>query len=156
MQGEENGPRLATNMDGSAEEAVMVIQSLRVDSRREIDCYKWIESEKVGYDLGEAAVRRWIKDHWHGYLRNRWLDHLQGRTFWIELPRDDFGLLQEKFQQQSHLLDLILARLKACQENLHIFLWAHESDQPIEPILAILEAIDINSKRLAYLFEEMA
>ncbi len=131
----------------------MVKQSIRVDSQREIDSYKWIESEKAGYDLGDAAVRRWIKDHWHGYLRSRWLDHLQGRTFWAELDRDDFGLLQQKFQEQTQLLDHILQRLKACQENLHIFLWAHESNQPIEPILAILTAIDINSKRLAYQFE---
>jgi hypothetical protein len=140
-------------MDGVAEDAVMVKQSVWADSRREIDCYKWIESEKVGYDLGEAAVRRWIKDHWHGYLRNRWLDHLQGRTFWVELDRNDFGLLQQKFQDQAYLLDLILQRLKACQENLHIFLWAHEFQLPIEPILAILEAIDINSKRISYQFE---
>lgn len=128
-------------------------QSVWVDSRREIDLFKWIESEKVGYDLGDDAVRRWIKDHWHGYLRSRWLDHLQGRTFWTELDRDDFGLLQQKFQHETQLLDLILQRLKACQENLHIFLWAHESDQPIEPIFEILTAIDINSKRLAYQFE---
>lgn len=131
----------------------MVKQSIWADSRREIDCYKWIECEKAGCDLGHEPVRRWIKDHWHGYLRSRWLDHLQGRTFWIELDRDDFGLLQQKFQDQSHLLDVILQRLKACHENLHIFLWAHDSQQPIEPILAILEAIDINSKRLSYQFE---
>lgn len=131
----------------------MVKQSVWADSKHEIECYKWIESEKVGYDLGDAAVRRWIKEHWHGYLRNRWLDHLQGRTFWIELDRNDFGLLQQKFQDQEALLDMILQRLKACQENLHIFLWAHELNLPIEPIIAILEAIDINSKRLSYQFE---
>ena len=131
----------------------MVKLSVWAESKREIDCFKWIESEKVGYDLGEAAVRRWIKDHWHGYLRCRWLDHLQGKTFWVELDRNDFGLLQQKFQQQAILLNAILERLKACQENLHIFVWAHETDLPIEDVLAILEAIDINSKRLSYQFE---
>ena len=131
----------------------MVKQSVWADSKREIECYKWIESEKVGYDLGDAAVRGWIKEHWQGYLRNRWLDHLQGRTFWIELDRNDFGLLQQKFRDQELLLDHILQRLKACQENLHIFVWAHEAELPIEPIIAILEAIDINSKRLSYQFE---
>jgi hypothetical protein len=135
------------------EDAIMVKQSVWADCKREIECHKWIESEKVGYDLGDHAVRSWIKDHWHGYLRNRWLDHLQGRTFWIELDRDDFGLLQQKFQDQTQLLDTILQRLKACQENLHIFVWAHETQMPTEPIIAILEAIDINSKRLSYLFE---
>lgn len=27
---------------------------------REIEKFKWIESEKAGYDLGEQAVRQWI------------------------------------------------------------------------------------------------
>jgi hypothetical protein len=137
----------------SAEDGVMVKLSVWAESKREIDSYKWIESEKVGYDLGESAVRRWIKDHWHGYLRSRWLDHLQGKTFWVELDRNDFGLLQQRFQPQSELLNAILQRLKACQENLHIFLWAHDTDLPIEDVISILEAIDINSKRLSYQFE---
>jgi hypothetical protein len=49
--------------------------------------------------------------HWNGFLRERWLEHLQGRTFWIELDHDDFGLLQRTFQD-SALLDEILERLK--------------------------------------------
>jgi hypothetical protein len=81
------------------------------------------------------------------------LDHLQGKTFWVELDRNDFGLLQQRFQPQSELLNAILQRLKACQENLHIFLWAHDTDLPIEDVISILEAIDINSKRLSYQFE---
>ena len=49
----------------------MVKLSIWADSQREIDCYKWIESERAGYDLGEQAIRRWIKEHWSGYLRAR-------------------------------------------------------------------------------------
>ena len=30
---------------------------------KEIEIHKWIESEKVGYDLGNEAVIDWIKNH---------------------------------------------------------------------------------------------
>jgi hypothetical protein len=29
----------------------------------EIEIYKWIESEKIGYDLGTSAASTWIKLH---------------------------------------------------------------------------------------------
>ena len=60
--------------------------------------FKWIESEKAGCDLGETAIRAWIGQHWRGFLRHRWLEHLQGKTFWIELDQRDFGLLRRAFQ----------------------------------------------------------
>ncbi len=120
---------------------------------REIQKYKWIESEKAGRDLGEAAVRRWVKEHWWGYLRARWLEHLHGKQFWLELDRNDFGLLQRTFQDQSLLLDRILDRIKAGQENLDIICWAHDWGIPICPLLQILEALDINSRRLAHRFD---
>ena len=55
--------------------------------------FKWIESQKAGHDLGETAIRAWIGQHWRGFLRHRWLEHLQGKTFWIELEQQDFGLV---------------------------------------------------------------
>ena len=98
--------------------------SVYVDGEQEALRYKWIESEKAGCDLGEAAIRRWVRDHWWGYLRARWLEHLQGKRFWVELDRGDFGLLQRRFHENELLLDRILDRLKAGQENLDILVWA--------------------------------
>src|ERR671931_765091 len=86
--------------------------SVYAECEREIDRYKWIESEKAGHDLGEIAIRRWVKDHWWGYLRARWLEHLQGKRFWVELDRGDFGLLLRRFMERAILLDRILDRLK--------------------------------------------
>jgi len=97
-------------------------QSVFVVGEVEALQFKWIESEKAGRDLGEWAIRRWVREHWHGFLRHRWLEHLQGRTFWIELDHDDFGLLQREFQD-SNLIDEILWRLKAGWENLDIIWW---------------------------------
>ena len=87
--------------------------------REEILKHKWIESEKAGRDLGEWAIRCWVREHWNGFLRERWLEHLQGRNFWIELDHNDFGLLQRVFDN-SDLLDEVLWRLKNNWENLDV------------------------------------
>jgi hypothetical protein len=127
--------------------------SVYVESEQEALRYKWIESEKAGRDLGEAAIRRWVQQHWWGYLRARWLEHLQGRRFWVELDRGDFGLLQRKFQDDALLLDRILDRLKTGQENLNIVLWALDWGIPMAAVIHILEVLDINSRRLAHRFD---
>ena len=127
--------------------------SVYIESEQEALRYKWIESEKAGRDLGETAIRRWVQNHWWGYLRARWLEHLQGKRFWVELDRGDFGLLQREFHDNTILLDRILDRLKAGQENLDIVLWALAWNIPIESVIKILEALDINSRRLACRFD---
>ena len=126
----------------------MEVCSVYAECQKEWDRYKWIESEKVGYDLGEVAIRKWIGQHWNGYLRSKWLEHLQGLKFWSELDRGDFGLLQRAFQDKGVLLDRILDRLKLGQENLDVLLWAQDWQLPIEDVIGILEALDINSRRL--------
>jgi hypothetical protein len=126
--------------------------SVYTDCEQEALRFKWIESEKAGHDLGEAAIKRWVQIHWWGYLRARWLEHLEGKKFWVELDRGDFGLLQREFQDQSLLLDRILDRLKAGQENLDIILWAQDWGLPVELVIDMLAALDINSRRLAHRF----
>jgi hypothetical protein len=132
------------------------VQRLSVydDCEREANQYKWIESEKAGCDLGDEAIKRWVREHWTGYLRSRWLEHLQGRKFWVELDRGDYGLLLREFHDNALLLDRILDRLKSGQENLQVILWALEWHLPVDPVLQILRALDINSRRLAHRFDK--
>ena len=78
--------------------------SLHECGEEEARRFKWIESEKAGCDLGEQAIRKWVKEHWCGYLRARWLEHLQGKQFWEELDRGDFGLLQRRFHENYETL----------------------------------------------------
>jgi hypothetical protein len=130
--------------------------SVYVDCVREAERFKWIESEKAGCDLGETAIRRWVQNHWWGYLRARWLEHLNGNRFWVELDRGDFGLLQRRFQDKALLLDRILDRLIAGQENLDVILWALDWCLCMPDVREILEALDINSRRLAHRFDPPA
>lgn len=126
--------------------------SVFVESEQEALRYKWIESEKAGCDQGESAIRRWVQVHWWGYLRARWLEHLQGKRFWVELDHGDFGLLKNRFPENPLLLDRILDRFKAGHENLDIIQWALNWGLPMSEVIRMLEALDINSRRLACRF----
>src|SRR3954451_18271926 len=124
-----------------------VRMSVHVQGEQEAKRHKWIESEKAGRDLGEWAIRCWVRQHWNGFLRERWLEHLEGRAFWIELDHDDFGLLQREFRD-SALIGEILGRLKAGQENLDVLNWAIDHDLEMQEVLEILETLDIHSRRI--------
>jgi hypothetical protein len=118
-------------------------KSVYTECIEEENKHKWIESEKAGYDLGEGCIQRWVEKHWMGYLRARWVEHLQGKCFWVELDRGDFDLL-----------DTILDQLKAGKENLLVLVWAISSRIPTDTVLQILKALDVNSRRLVHRFEQ--
>jgi len=123
---------------------------------KEADDYKWYRSQEAGRDLGEPALRDWVRKHWNGFYRTRWLEHLEGKRFWLELESGDFGLLKKRFQdheEQAMLLDRILDRLKVMQENLNIIWWAQEWGLNSAAVRHILEIIDINSRRMAHRFD---
>ena len=123
--------------------------SLQRCGEEEAQRFKWIQSQKEGRDLGDHAIWLWIRKHWNGFLRHRWLEHLQGKTFWIELDHEDFGLLQRDFRN-SPLIDPILDRFKVLKENLDVIVWAQGvySVDEVNEVLRILEALDVNSCRI--------
>ena len=126
-----------------------VRKSVHDHGGEEANRHKWIESEKAGRDLGEWAIRCWVREHWNGFLRARWLEHLQGRNYWIELDHDDFALLQREFRD-SPLISEIVARLIVGQENLGVVVWAIDHGLPMDEVLKVLEALDINSRRIEF------
>lgn len=129
-------------------------QSIHVHCRSEEEKHKWIESEKARYDLGEAAVRQWVRDHWDDYLRARWIEHLEGKCFWIELDHKDFGLLQRHIRDRHELFEPILEKLKKGQENLNVIVWSKDENKQFDPIERILIDLDCNSRRLRHRFDE--
>ena len=147
-----DSPTIVTNQNATERTQIPRL-SVYTESKLEIDQFKWIESERAGYDLGEGAVRQWVQDHWRGYLRARWLEHLQGKRFWIELDRGDFGLLSRDFPSDRDLMNCVLELLKAGQENLDVICWARHHRIPSDSVVGILEALDINSRRLLFKFD---
>src|SRR5262245_50011097 len=125
-------------------DAVVHHHDLFEDAAVEIDKEKWISSEKAGYDLGDEAKRRWVREHWHDFVRSRLFEHLHGRRFWKHFDHKDFGLLNRRFKDDQVLLETIVDRFKAGQENLNVINWAHDFHLPIERVHNILLAININ------------
>ncbi len=124
--------------------------SVFTEGLKEADRFKWIESQRAGYDLGEDAIRCWVKQHWYGYLRAKWVEHLLGITFWIEVDRGDFGLLHREFLEHPLLIDRILDRLRCGYENLDLVLWAQEFHVNLSHLFHILTILDINSRRIHF------
>lgn len=124
--------------------------SLFDGARAEVERHKWIESEKAGRDLGEAAVREWSERHWWGWVRACWVEHLHGQRRWVELDADDFGLLRHPIHPDQRLVAFIVERIKAGGENLDIILAAYAEGYDIDATLEILARLDINSARRSF------
>ena len=62
---------------------------------KEIERHKWIESEKVGHDLGDSAVRDWISKHAKEFREkfeaenDQYGKNLQGSQPSVGKPTDD-------------------------------------------------------------------
>lgn len=117
---------------------------------REAEKHKWIESEKAGRDLGEAALWDWSRRYWWRWCRDRWIEHLSGARHWGELDNDDFGLLKRSFHQNTALVEQIAAQIKSGGENLNIIKWAQDTNQDMRQVMEILQLLDINSRRLSF------
>ena len=134
-------------------DAVVDRYDLFTDAAAEIERDKWIKSEKAGYDLGDEAKRRWVREHWNGFVRERLFEHLHGKRFWKDFDHEDFGRLNREFKDDQVLLDRIMDRFHAGQENLNVLLWAFDFNLPMDRVHEILLAININRCRIYYGFE---
>ncbi|MFH0911462.1 MAG: response regulator [Planctomycetota bacterium] len=119
------------------------------EATREADRYKWIQSEKAGHDLGDGALHEWHKNYWRSWCRERWIEHLRGDSFWIELDRDDYGLLKRHFHDNLELAGKIVDKIRSGGENLDIIQWASEEKHDLNAVIEVLRILDINSRRLA-------
>lgn len=153
-----NGPQSVLDAEDSTKDMLASLPdiqrlSLHVYAQVEEARHKWIMSERAGYDLGEQCIKQWIREHWSGYLRARWLEHLQGRTYWIELQHDDFGILPKLCKNKPELLEQVLNCLRCGGENLNAICWSIDSNHSPFAIQEILHALNLNSARILHRFE---
>jgi hypothetical protein len=95
----------------------------------------------------DRASREWNIRHWWPWARDRWLEHIRGQVFWIELGEDDFDLTNKGIFGNQDLLDMILHQVEAGQENLDIINWATRSDEDMDDVVDILEKLNLNKHR---------
>jgi len=126
-------------------------RSLCEESWREACAERWYRSQEAGCDQGEHALRQWVRRHWRGFLRARWIEHMLGARFWVELGRNEFGLLRRRdLVDARELLDQIIHHLRCGAENLDIVRWARREKTPAEQatIHDLMTLININAHRL--------
>jgi hypothetical protein len=128
----------------------VVVHSLTAHALCAMERHKWIESEKAGRDLGDGALSDWIDRSWKGYTRAKLMEHLYGWRCWGAFDEADFGLLARQsveYHVSTSVLEKVAAILAEGGENLDVITWALSVRQPLDPILWLLDRIDINAKR---------
>lgn len=142
------------DMTDDCPDIVVTHHDLFEDAELEADREKWIKSEQAGYDLGDEAKKRWVREHWHSFVRSRLFEHLNGQKYFKTFGKQDFGLLKRGFKEDQQLLDSIVEQFKAGHENLNVIQWAHKKNMPIDRVLQILVAININRCRIYHTFDQ--
>ncbi len=127
----------------------VTVKSIFEEASREAHSHKWIESERAGYDIGDAAIEDWHRRFWHRFVRERWIQHIRGEIYWRELDNNDFAILQKEFDDCREQSDAIASMLSQGGENLDIVQWAIDTNQDMKVVLHILERLDLNAHRLA-------
>jgi len=134
----------------------MAHESLFLEAVAEAERHKYLESERVGRDIGTDAIDDWQRRHWTLWLRHRWLEHLLGIRCWEELDAGRFGRLRSLFPDHEALLAEIADLVRRGAENADILWWAaktHLSELPlVESILTEVRINEIRCSRHCFIF----
>lgn len=95
----------------------------------------------------EEAAKEWNRRHWWEWARKRWLEHIKGEMFWIELGEDDFNLVNKGISCDKYLLEQILEKLEIGKENLNIINWAVDLGADMDEVVEILGKLNLNQRR---------
>ncbi len=95
----------------------------------------------------EAAAEEWNRRHWWEWARKRWLEHIKGEEFWIELGDSDFNLVHTGISDNHYLLEQIMEKLELGKENLAIINWAVDFGADVDEVVEILGKLDLNRSR---------
>ena len=126
------------------------VLSLTAHALAAADRHKWIESERAGVDLGSRAYRDWIDRYWKGWVRSRLIEHLYGWRCWGAFDRRQYGLLARSSVEHhipSATLRVMATILAEGGENLDVITWAMHQGKPLDPLLWLLDRIDVNAHR---------
>lgn len=125
-------------------EVLSVFEAAFLEARH----HRWIESQKAGRDLGDAAFLDWYRRHWWRFLRHRHVEHLLGDVCWQEFNPDSFGVLGSLPGEDEWLAAEIVELYREGGENLGIIQHAYEQDWPLHEVRECLLLINMNDARL--------
>ena len=123
--------------------------SLVEEAWLEANRHKWIESQKLGYDLGDGALREWFETYWEIFCRRKWLQHLFGEVQWSEFRRDKFDVIRSPSTHDDTVHRFVLNLAHDGMENLVMLNHAMDTKFPMSTVREILDTIDVNEAHIA-------
>lgn len=132
--------------------------SLTAHALAEIDRHKWIESQKVGHDLGRISCEQWLQLYWRSWVRVKLLEHLYGWRRWSAFPPEQFGIFLRTTLEHivpAQVLARVSGILGTGGENLDVIDWAVDNGEDLNAIFWLLSTIDINAVRHRLLTDHM-
>jgi hypothetical protein len=125
-------------------------ESLYDEAANEASRHRWIQSQKMRRDLGEAAEDDWYRLFWSIFCRWRFLDHLCGRRRFVEFSDEEFGLARRLFDSGDMLVARVLDLAHLGMENLAIIQWAYDTEN-VCPDAVVLILLELNLNRAQFM-----
>lgn len=114
---------------------------------------RFIDEQKIesAAELNEAELAEdWLTRFYKGWARARLLEHYYGWRCWSAFGDQNFGLFRHSsllHHVDQLTLEEVAERLASGGENLDIIDWAMAEERELEPILWLLDRVDINAQR---------
>ena len=110
--------------------------------------HRWVESEKCGFDLGEAVLDDWYERFWASFVRHRHVEHLLGEVYWEEFPGRSFAIFQPVLSDEDILGEEFIDLYRQGWENLDFYTRACQVEWDLERVYDLLILINMNNARL--------
>ncbi|MBX3437634.1 MAG: hypothetical protein KF861_09100 [Planctomycetaceae bacterium] len=128
--------------------AVKAPVSLWELASREADHFKWIESERSGYDVGRLAHVEWSRRYWRAFCRYRRMEHLLGERRIREFDDASFGRLRDPELCRRPVVRFVIKQfVDEGWENLDFLLWAPHHGFELQELHEALSLVDVNAAR---------
>jgi hypothetical protein len=115
---------------------------------READSFRWLESERSGYDVGPLAQREWSRRYWRIFCRYRRIEHLMGECRIREFDEDSFGRLCDPELLCRPVVRFVIKHFAdEGWENLQFLFWAPQLGFELRELHEALSLVDVNSAR---------
>ncbi len=127
----------------------ILVHSLTAHALHAIERY--IEEFAAQNDQSHSdAAEDWLTRFYKGWARARLLEHYYGWRCWSAFGDDNFALFRRSsllHHVEESILEEVAERLASGGENLDIIDWAMSDDRELDPILWLLDRVDINAQR---------
>jgi len=115
---------------------------------REAATFKWLESERNGYDVGPVALQEWCHRYWRIFCRYRRIEHLTGVQRIREFDEASFATLNDPDELRRPVVSFVVERfVDEGWENLHFVFWAEGYGFSDRELHDVLDVVDVNSAR---------